>query len=171
MQTKPLVGFDSEDPLLPTLHPVQSAWKLGRHLIRRLGDYMLYTVVAPRRFSLLRFDNQWFPVRVLLRELLSDLYTCLYRMEKRIQTLPHSYRGTGLTVFELGQAGDPQLCKRTLGYMRDTESFQWEHPEATAFDVDAHYQGWEQGEKYGLGSLAFGTGGSSESASAELTTV
>jgi hypothetical protein len=83
----------------------------------------------------------------LLRSCLSDTKTALYRMGRRVDSLPNPYMlPFGSTV--VAPNGSWMPSTRTLGCMRDMQNFETQLPMATEFDWEYFQIGWEAGAKW-----------------------
>jgi hypothetical protein len=115
----------------------QYSYGLARklYLLRKVG------VMRPRQPGLAS-------LRSLLLGCLSDLRTCLFRMAKRVGTLPSVYSAELGPALQRDATGHLQANTRTHGCIECIRSFEASHPEATVFDVEVFRQGWETGARW-----------------------
>lgn len=85
----------------------------------------------------------------LLRGFLSDLRTALYRIGRRVDTLPALYTLDAGPCYEHDATGNFQPNTRTLGCISDMQHSESLFPTATDFDWEMFRIGWNMGAKWG----------------------
>jgi hypothetical protein len=86
--------------------------------------------------------------RGLLHSCLRDLRTHLFRIRMRVERLPWQYTSRIGPVAQFDTSGNLKPCTRTLMCMRDIQSFEVSHPEATEFDIEYFHLGWQMGAEW-----------------------